>query len=107
MKGRNYLGILVVAAALSGTAIAAERNAAAPASTTCSGALARIEKRHHRFHPVSIRKAIEDGFSGFGVALSSTGIPQASCPGPGSSEFRAGVPVAQPVDERIRDSHRG
>lgn len=96
----------VLTAALAVPGVAAEANSPISIGDNCS-ALSRLEKNHGRFHPLRIRKAVEDGFSGFGVAVSSIGMKQPACSATTPSELGARVPAAQPVYERVGDGHGG
>ena len=97
-------GLLTAALAVPG--IAAEANSPKSIADNCT-ALSRLEKTHGRFHPLRFRKALEDGFSGFGIAVSSIGMKQPACSVTTPSELGAQVAAAQPVYERVGDGHGG
>lgn len=100
----SVIGLMSIVLAI--PAFAAEANTPVPAPDGCSG-LARVEKPHGRLHPLRIRKAIEDGMSGFGVAVSSIGMKQPSCSISTPSEPSARISGAQPVNERVGNTHSG
>jgi len=103
---RSLLAAGVLMAAIVVPGIAAEANSPISVGDNCT-ALSRLEKTHGRFHPLRIRKALEDGFSGFGVAVSSIGMKQPACSATTPSELGARVSAAQPVYERVGDGHGG
>ena len=103
---RSLLAAGVLAAALAVPGVAAEANSPKPIGDNCT-ALSKLEKTHGRFHPLRFRKALEDGFSGFGVAVSSIGMKQPACSVTTPSELGARVAAAQPLYERVGDGHGG